>query len=754
MTYPKKYLFIGNELSPIFKKTENVSQVLLEGNINDSFDVISKCDGIIILVETEQVFKGLISKTEVPTGISIAQQLRLKGFTKPILFTSHSSRSESYANKADREILNVIGHGFIQQPQSPDNFIELLDGIDSLDSLELYDIQNSCCRKDGIIRELSHRLSSKSNIGDKQLFIDAIQNIASVYEEDATIFISEFEKQYPQITEINISLAIADIAKYGETLIKQFSSVNSEGSFSDDANRKWKLLWLDDEAAQDHPLIKLLTSKGVQVYLCSSASLALDLLEDDWNSNNEIGVVLADYRLYEFQNEVKVQQPVQGYKLLSEIAQSGRMIRLAALSALPRKFLLHSFKHFNVRTAVYSKKDYLEDEITRKLLCEELIEMGDENQEAIISMPDDASGWKFLKQSYKQYRNSFDYLNNEKKITEKALANIYHFEQNNSLAEPIGFKKSNFNSDKNAIKNLEKFQPYWLARRIGLWLGVVKKLSNERIAEVLRGAPCTDYKQVISQYLGLRIEDFPLSLTVEEKNWFHYSLGIPVYRQIEITNSLLKKIESQFEKLLTGNTMFLTALKQNGCLVTIEKGNNKLVIQFSESGRPILKSYYAVKCLYRVLVHELKLSDDKILSFTRDLWVKVREHQKPSDTFRSINLLVAFFKREVSVLSNEPIISIGNSEREFIYESFKAIKSGKSITPKNDKEHHLISDLLIAYADYSSTEKNSEEDFIKKFAEEREQQKTKESQWNNVVNNSVTKKGSSKLDFIMTDEEY
>ena len=359
--------------------------------------------------------KETINRQEL-YGIKLAIDLRLKGIKFPILFISFLSRKQICDRKPEREIINAVGHNFVRLPVKTDEMFTIINNMEPLNDLELYDIQNSYCRKEGIIRETAHRLSNvkyfdldKKNIQELEIELTtAIKTIANVYNEQPSLFLIEFWERYKKLNENNLSDAISDIGRYGERLINEHTRDSQDDQ--DYRKRKWKLIWIDDEVKDNHKLVTLLEQKGVSTILCSSAVKAIDILEKDWSSNNSIGVVLADYRLEEIKDGVKVHQIIQGYSLLKNIAESGRMIRLAALSALPRKFLLHSFKHYNVRTEVFSKRDYLEDDHTYNLLCNQLVALGDENEEAILSMPGDSLGWRNLQPAYQLYRNAPDYI--------------------------------------------------------------------------------------------------------------------------------------------------------------------------------------------------------------------------------------------------------------------------------------------------------------------------------------------------------
>jgi len=498
--------------------------------------------GIIILCELNYNEKGESIKLQDFYGLKLAKEIRLRDVKTPILFTSFLSRKQIYSNKPEREIINTVGHDFIQLPVKPEMFIESLRNLNPLNSLELYDIQNSFCSKAGMVSELTHSLGdikTKTNVDKKEVIIDIIMKISNIYNENPTELINEIEAISD--TSANLDRLIRKVQAYGDKLISIYSpqstiEINRE-------NRNWKILWLDDEVSREHILIKKMKEFGIDVILFSDTLNAIEYLEDDWKGKNEIRVVIADYRLYEEKEGVKVHQKIQGYTFLKDIASSGHMIRLAALSHLPRKFLLYSFKNFNIKIDVFSKSDYLKDDNTIDLLCKELVQLGDENEEAIFSMPDYASGWKHLKDTYVLYRNCPEYTYIENKISDKAKKFATYYDSNGKFPEPIPFNKAPFNPGKNIEKTIEKFQHYWLGRRLAIWLGCIKNLSNKVIAETLKQKSCSDYKQVISQYLGLRIEDYPFGITIEEKNWLHYQMEVPIYEDFDYSKSILNKLQ-------------------------------------------------------------------------------------------------------------------------------------------------------------------------------------------------------------------
>lgn len=658
----------------------------LEDFTQKQYENLNELDGIILLCELDTNQQGEKINLQDLYGVEVAKQLRRNNVNIPILFTSFLSRKVICAKKPEREIITTIGHDFIRLPAKTEDLIISLTKINKLNELELYDIKNSYCSREGMVRELVHRLSNlkyfdlnnKTSDEVKKNIIDAIKDIYSLYSNDPTKFINELEYKFNEVNEENISEIILEINRQSEKLISDYSPNILVESVTE--KRNWKILWVDDEADGNHRLISFLKKLEVEVILSNSSSKAVDILNNDWVSENRIAVLIADYRLYEIdKDDVKVQQKMQGHSLLKKVVDSERMIRLAALSALPRKFLLRSLREFNIRSEVFSKRDYLEDDNTIKLLCEELIEMGDENEEAVLSIPDDASGWKYLKPTYSQYRNWPEYLSMERRISEKAKVYIEYFEKTGKLPDPIPFSKSIYKKENSIEKNLSKFQSYWLARRIAIWLGGVKKFSNSQIAEILKNEIKSDYKQVISQYLGIRMEDYPFGITVEEKNWLQYYIGIPIYKEIESQGSLISDIKEIFQQYLN---------------------------EFSSSIDPLpnLTNYFSIKQFYRNTLKELEIHKDKqlnLVSKINHLFETVYNKTYFFEYPKGASILLAYFIREYRYLLKE----LG--------------KDDKSI--KLDKEENYIKkyyDMIVQkkYPDFKKLNEKDKESFQNIYA--------------------------------------
>ena len=113
-------------------------------------------------------------------------------------------------------------------------------------------------------------------------------------------------------------------------------------------------------------------------------------------------------------------------------------MRLVAFSGLQRKFLLNSFKHYNIRTEVKSKTDYLNSKETRQLFCEEIIELAEENWEAIEALPTKCARLeKYLKDAYKEFRLHPDYNKMEHNVSTTAREYIWEIQQQVENGEKI-----------------------------------------------------------------------------------------------------------------------------------------------------------------------------------------------------------------------------------------------------------------------------------------------------------------------------
>jgi len=748
------FSIVGTEIVPRFRNNAR-AKALDSTKLDECMPQLQASKGILIYIDTKDVFGGQWSTDgTIPSGIRLAQELRLKNVRKPIMFVSHKSRDEVSRKEAQLEIVNTIGHSFKRlNVNSNELILDCIDNMHDLDDLELYDIQNYYCRKDGIVEELSHKLDSSIRHPELKVFVTTIKDIAGVYSEDPSQFLDQFVSKFPVIDYRNFNEAVLDVKSYGKKLIRDSSS-NNDGSDSETLldKKRNRILWVDDEAEKDHPLIQALRKRGVEVILYGNALEAWRYLEEDWKGSNDISLVLADYRLNETIEGTSVQQSLQGYKLLNMIARSGHIVSMAALSARHRKFLFKSFRYFNVRTEIFPKSEYLNSPDGMRILVEELIALVDCNQETIKSMPR-SSGWTYLRPAYVEYINSFEYDALEQDISIAAAEIVAYYERTHTLGHVFTFNKSTFKMSKDTSLNLEHFTEILLARRVVLWLWLKKGLSNAEVATLLRGELAGDYNVMLSQALGLRNE-FPFGLTLEEKNWFHYYVGYPIYREIQNAETLLGQIAREFRSFIAQIQDLVELLKKHGRRVSFTSETYSAEIFFTTDITPKLQSYTEARALFYIAQRWSDvLQHGAFISLLRSINGCINRHfEKNTDNAGFLNF-ARFFKRELQRLEARP--QLNENDRQSVGRLYAAIEKGRQPKINSDHELELYTNIYLALhtlKNASGTTFLSLQEIEKALADELAENQRQKKESRKLTRDNQTRTGRNTLDFNLGGE--
>lgn len=550
----------GADLNLITNSTDwdtHKNDVLGKGNPNQHCQVI-------ILVESKWSFSASTDRFQHFGGIKIAQSLRLDhGFRGAILFVSFLSR-KSLTEDHHFEIINAIGHGFSRLPGTASDWENDFIGINPLDLLELKDIQSFYCGSLGIIREELHGLRQRAEkefaSAPEEAFdflLLKIDRFHSIFGLEGQLQKEAFRGEYHPLTPANFDDAVTFVRSAGEEIFAKYDEEGLKSGSVAKVDFPWEILFLDDEIDEHHDLILRMKERGLKVHCHRTASDAINALEDDFLGSQKIAVVVADYRLKDRIEGVEVHQPIQGYRFLKEVSSGKFPIRLVALSGLPRKFLMQSFREMRVKVEIFSKKDYLNSANTIDQLLDELIEIGQENWQSLISRPNGA-GWKALQDTYVTFRKGSDYEENERIISQKAR-NFSMKVKAGLNPPPIQFIKTAFQPRKKETQEatMERFGNYLLARRVALWLFSQTESGQRRSSEFnknLTGSitgedyfPKSDsaYRQVLNTNLVLRLEEFPIGMLVEEKRWFQYDMGYPVFQEIQSVQEVLLEIETE-----------------------------------------------------------------------------------------------------------------------------------------------------------------------------------------------------------------
>lgn len=518
-------------------------------------------DLIIILCELNYTTAQAVAQTQQLHGIELAKKLRLLGIKAPIIFTSFLTRKQAYNNKLDKALLIAIGHAFVQLPCLPAAFTEAACHMQPLHELELYDIVQNYCDPAGAVRSVMHSLNGLKGFDNKadtsnditHKIITAITQVHEFFKQNAAACIAEFESNFLPLTNENINGAISFAEHAGTSLLEQFAHIHS---ISDKlcADRNWRILLLDDEITASHQLVTELTARNITVTCVNNAEEAKLALEKDAQTQHEIMVVVSDYRLESTELGVKLHQPIQGYRFLQELAAIDYsnnpavpckpFVRMVALSALPRKFLMKSFGNYGLRVEVFSKKDYLKNTSTIDLLCNNLVEIGNEQAEAVIKLPGLFSEkWALFEPFYRYHRNNNGYKQQEAYITERArlyclgvLDNTFPFDLEGYTALNLDAEKARPDNDKYYTVFLNKL----ICRRVALWFMQHYKYKDlQTIHRVIRGNQYTGKETLITAKnqiytnLALSPDDFPWNITVEEKRWLIFDMQIPGIDELE-----------------------------------------------------------------------------------------------------------------------------------------------------------------------------------------------------------------------------
>jgi len=622
-----------------------------------------KFSSLIVLCELNWAMKGEATNRQQLQGIEIVKELRRKYELKiPVLFVSFHSLTDIF--NAEREILTAIGHDFYQLPALPQDFKTFITKEFSengtwrkLSVMELNDIKSFYCSKEGI---LSHELHALSSSNTEEQFLEVIRKIHELFLEDDLKVRTQFQTAF---NERSREKTVEWIKEVGNNLLERYdgnanSKQDNQAKFT---KQPWKVLLLDDEINESHELVQCMKSNGVDLICVDNATEAKQVLLKDWKTENRIMVVIADYRLYEKKAGVKRHQKIQGYQFLKEIASTDHLVRLVAFSGLQRKFLLNSFKHYNIRTEVKSKIDYLK---SPQIFSDEIVDLAEENWEAVEAMPLKNSGFKnSLKRGYTLFRSSPEYFKMENNISKDAIDYLEKLKKQNfekpifienisSVFESIKpskksketkvkcdecgtlvpeYKVQSKQTDKGLptkfLKNPDGYfndlMPYFVARRVALWFyanskqGIVPIMDMRKFAELLTGIPYHSqkekykensgaYRQIFSTNLGISFDDFPKNITIEERRWLQYEMQINIFRDINLMIPALAKVAKNYKDFFLTKDFLKEQIKKGKFAVTHKYKQTNYTIDFSKDFTPDIKTASDVRVLFLWIAEQSK----------------------------------------------------------------------------------------------------------------------------------------------------
>lgn len=655
--------------------------------IAEQLDVFSS---LIVLCELEWFGNGTATNRQHLQGIEIVKELRRKYDLKiPVLFVSFHSLVDIF--NAEREILTAIGHVFYQLPTLPGDFRSFISkefGVNGstrkLSVMELNDIKSFYCSKEGI---LSHELHYLNHFLDFNITADnhdstygelqtSIRKIHDLFLADAKIALVLFQATFPALKKENICEAVNHIVRLGNSLLKTYGEKTSGIAKQEKPFElyRWKVLLLDDQINEQHVLVKLMKINNMNVICVDNASEAERILYEDWSTTNSIMVVIADYRLYENTEGIKRHQKKQGYQFLKDIASTDHLVRLVAFSGLQRKFLMNSFKHYNIRTEVKSKTDYLSSEQTRQLFCDEIIELAEENLEVIEALPSKCAGFeKSLKDAYKEFRMHPDYNKMEGNVSLTAKEYVWEIQQQISEGKEIkigaieNIKSPLAKTKKDQEAFFKRFQNYLVARRIALWLYASNKrglgVSNDsrQIAEILTDQkyPTDAYRQILSTNLGLSLDDFPKNITIEERRWLHYEMKLNIFRDIILIDHVFNKIELIYKDFIVSDETIKVSIKKSKLSLIYKYKLANYSIDFTKDFTPEIKTATDARVLFLLIAQHIN-KDKQKLELIKPLVSRLRSSLFESrdkviylkNLFQYFNTINRILNKEKSVLHN------------------------------------------------------------------------------------------------------
>ncbi len=196
----------------------------------------------------------------------------------------------------------------------------------------------------------------------------------------------------------------------------------------------------------------------------------------------------------------------------------------------------------------------------------------------------------------------------------------------------------------------------------------------------------SDYRLFLSQSLGLRINDFPIGLTVEEKNWFQYAFGYQLYRDINIVTTLTLQAQSLFQTLIKKNRDFQQAVIKSDRVIKFGGKNINGEITFNDDFLPSIRTFLHIKTLYNIIVDEKSFNREDLSRFANRMnYVINRQIFVQESLSPSIVRISKFFKQE-AFRGNK--ISFKAEDLKLLTVYLEAFQLNSHFR-KIDKEEHL-----------------------------------------------------------------
>lgn len=547
----------------------------LKSELNKSFFSFK---ALVVLTELSWDIDGKSCKLQNCYGIKLIKILRLEYKIKlPVLFLS-LEEIDFYLEKGDNDIMNFCGHSYCKFPSTPEEWDLKINEILPVTDMQLDDISINMCTLRGIVDNLLHNMKWKMNkniIG----YIDKLKIIFS-FNADALNIISNLNKMIGDKPD-NIYEGSFN------SLLLSYTSASNEKDIPPTSKRNWGLLVLEDEIDTIKNFISILKNKGItNIITTAEVKIAENIIKED--KENNICVVIADYRLYEPGRNNKKTQPKQGYDFLVELAKSDRFNTLVALSSLSKLTLLNSFRNYNTRVKVFSKDDLL-DTTGANILAEEILSYGDETFESLMSLPSKESWnkqtrnpeWISIKPFYICFRNAANYNETERYISETAKLIIsqveYIISYNNDELKLISYitkiKDGTLtakmgNKSATNLRDFEVFVNKMIARRVFFCLYFMKGLDVKTITAILKygnfdisNINKSDVNSVKNTN-AITLEDFPANILIEEKNWFKYYMNEDINNLKDIISQISYYFQTMLNEYFNKSVLEIKGIKE------------------------------------------------------------------------------------------------------------------------------------------------------------------------------------------------
>lgn len=518
-------------------------------------------DRLVVLCETEEDENGKKVSPQQLAGVEWVKKKRRDGMRNPVLFVSTLGRKDLLENRPEFEILTALKHPFLKLDggrigQLGMDITKGLSKAGELDPLELEFVKQAYCSAVGLVQTMVHELYSVPE-GDE------FKRRAARVREDAYRLLEQGGRApAPPKDWDKDRMAALDFIR-GECNKLIAKQPNAQRSVKQEADVGWELLLLDDDikahstSKNPHPFVRELEKeRNLKVHLAGSSREARDKITADRASGrNQILLAVVDYHLRELQkDEVIGDQSEQGFHFVRHLSNEAEYVKPVVLTAMPRRFVMDSLRHLGVGLgSVFSKLDYFK-EGNYSLLADQIVELGNENAEAVARLHMiGTTEWSKYSPYYLAHRRSPEYAELERFISEQAQlyceglqrgSRPFALDDYNSPLIPIKYVLPR---DEEAMpsgyrpvdpKLMTKFVNRMICRRVAIWCALrgpttitsALEINNQVLAD---NAKEENAKQRFNRNLALAFTSLPWCTTIEERNWLicEMNLGSIRYRE-------------------------------------------------------------------------------------------------------------------------------------------------------------------------------------------------------------------------------